>query len=55
MTNLCEIIPNLISPKIKMCFGSRDPAGLRCIAVLQGIRPGKILAESVQVLNWVVV
>jgi len=52
---LIEISANQIAPLAKALFDPRDPAGLRCLAVLEGNRPGRIFADSIQDPNWVVV
>jgi len=55
MHSLVEISPSQITPALKAFFDPRDPAGLRCIAVLEGIRPGRIFSDSLDTPTWVVV
>lgn len=52
---MIEILTNQVSPTIRSLFKPRDPAGLRCIAVLEGIRPGRIFADSTRDPTWVIV
>jgi RimJ/RimL family protein N-acetyltransferase len=52
---LIEISANQKTPALKAYFDPRDPAGLRCIAVLEGIRPGKIFTDSPETPTWAVV
>jgi hypothetical protein len=52
---LIEIPATQISPLIKSFYKPRDPAGLRCIAVLDGIRPGNIFTDDPKNPTWVVV
>ena len=52
---MIEISPSNISPALKAFFDPRGPAGLRCISVLEGIRPGKIFADSSSFPTWVIV
>ena len=52
---MIEISANQITLTLKGFFDSRDPAGLRCIAVLDGIRPGKIFTDSLTTPTWAVV
>ena len=55
MNDLIEVPVNQVTPSIKLLFEPRDPAGLRCNAVLEGIRPGKIFTDSPTLPTWVVV
>jgi len=55
MMAMIEINKEQISPSVNSLFDPRDPAGLRCIAVLEGIRPGRIFTDSSHTPNWVVV
>jgi RimJ/RimL family protein N-acetyltransferase len=52
---LIEIKANQIPLTAKSLFDPHDPAGLRCIAVLEGIRPGRIFTDSSSDLTWMVV
>jgi RimJ/RimL family protein N-acetyltransferase len=52
---MIEISTNQVSPLIKSLFKPRDPAGLRCIAVLEGIRPGRIFSDNPIDPTWAVV
>jgi len=52
---MIEISLEQISPTQKAFFDPRGPAGLRCIAVLDGIRPGNIFADSPDNPTWMVV
>jgi RimJ/RimL family protein N-acetyltransferase len=52
---MIEIHPEQVLPRTKLLFNLRDPAGLRCIAVLDGLRPGRIFADSEKEPSWVVV
>ena len=52
---LIEISPTQVAPPFKALFQPRDPAGLRCLAVLAGIRSGKILVDDPQNPKWLVV
>lgn len=51
---MIEIRWNQISPSVKSLFDPRDPAGIRCIAVLEGIQPWKIFTDSPNDPKWVV-
>ena len=55
MAALIEISSSQITSTLKTFFDPRDPAGLRCIAVLEGIRPGKIFADSLENPTWALV
>lgn len=52
---LIEISANQITPALKAFFDPRDPAGLRSIAVLEGLRPGKIITDSLRTPTWAIV
>jgi len=52
---LIEISPSQVPPPFEALFRLRDPAGLRCLAVLAGIQSGKILVDDPQKPNWLVV
>jgi hypothetical protein len=52
---LIEISPAQVTALFKAHFHPRDPAGLRCLAVLEGIRAGKIIVDDPQKPNWLVV
>jgi len=52
---LIEIAPNQVTSELRTLFQPLEPAGLRCTAVLEGIRPGRIFTDSIQIPTWVVV
>ena len=52
---MLEVFTNQITSALEVFFDLRDPAGLRCIAVLEGIRPGRVFADSIDAPTWVVV
>jgi hypothetical protein len=52
---LIEVLANQITPELKAFFDPRDPAGLRCIAVLEGMRPGRIFTDSQNSPTWGIV
>jgi RimJ/RimL family protein N-acetyltransferase len=52
---MIEISPDQITPAFKSYFDPRGPAGLRCISVLENIRPGKIFTDSKNNPTWVIV
>ena len=52
---MIEISTNQVSPSVKALFKPRDPAGLRCVAVLEGIRPGRIFSDNPIDPTWAVV
>ena len=52
---MIEIPVKQVSGHHKAFFAARDPAGLRCIAVMEGIRPGKVFSDSPDDPTWVLV
>lgn len=55
MSNVIEIPASPISPALKSFIDPRDPAGLRCVVVLEGIRPGKNFTDDPTNPKWVIV
>jgi len=52
---LIEISPSQVTPPFEALFRARDPAGLRCLAVLAGIHSGKIFVDDPQKPTWLLV
>ncbi len=52
---MIEIPPTQVASPLRALLQPRDPAGLRCLAVLEGIHAGKILVDDPQDPQWLVV
>lgn len=55
MIPLIEIPLAQVTPAFKALFQPRDPAGLRCLAVVAGISKGRFFVDVVQNPSWLVV